>query len=203
MRLLVDTDVFCKLAVSNLFLDAIQLLGADFNTCGRLAALPHMLARGSLRRGYGPEACDGLLPEVLSMPTVVVPRGPLFDQLAAIPSIDPGEAQLYAVSAESGSLVMTGDKRALNSLKQVPLALNALSGRIVVFEAILIALCNLLGTEVVRERIQRVSSLDTVVQVCFSVGNQHPTRGLVSYLNDLARDVLPLTLWDPVKDVPA
>ena len=54
---------------------------------------------------------------------------PLYEQLAAISSIDPGEAQLFAVSATSGVRVMTGDKRALDSLKQTPEALNALSGR--------------------------------------------------------------------------
>ena len=110
------------------------------------------------------------------------------EQLAAIPSIDPGEAQLFAVAAASDPLVMTGDKRALNSLKQTPEILNALCGRIVVFEAMLIALCDLLGSEVVRERLQRVLALDTVVRVCFSSGNQHPRYGLESYFNDVARD---------------
>ena len=202
MRLLVDTDVYCKLSISDLFRDAIQLLGLDLSTCSRLAALPHMLARGKLRKTYGPEACDGLIQEVLSMPTIVCPTGLLFDQLAAIPSIDPGEAQLFAVSSESDSLVMTGDKRALIALKQTPEALNALSGRIVVLEAILIALCDLLGAEVVREKIQRVSAFDTAVRVCFSPGNEHPRQGLESYFDDLAGDVLPLVLWDHSKDLP-
>ena len=67
MRLLVDTDVYCKLAVSNLFREGIRLLGADLSTCGTLTALPHMLARGRLRKTYGPEVCEGLIPEVLSM----------------------------------------------------------------------------------------------------------------------------------------
>ena len=202
MRLLVDTDVYCKLAVSDLFLDAVKLLGANLSACGRLPALPHMLARGRLRRTYGPEVCEELIPEVLSIPTISAPRGPLFDQLAALPSIDPGEAQLFAVSAELDALVITGDKRALDSLKQTRVGLNELFGRIVVFEAILIALCDRLGAEVVRERIQRVLSLDIMVQVCFSPGNLRPRDGLVSYFNDVARDVLPLALWDPVKDVP-
>ena len=184
-----------------MFLDAIQLLGADLSTCGRLTALPYMLARGRLRKTYGPEVCERLIREVLGMPTIGAPSGPLLDQLAAIPSIDPGEAQLFAVSAASDSLVLTGDKRALTSLKQIPDTSNVLSGRVVVFEAILLALCDLLGSELVRQRIQRVLSLDKVVQVCFSTGNQNPQRGLESYFRDLACNVLPLVLWDPVEDL--
>ena len=45
---------------------------------------------------------------------------------------------------------------------------------VVALEAILIALCDVLGAEVVRDKIQRVLALDTVVQVCFSPGNQRP-----------------------------
>ena len=87
MRLLVDTDVYCKLSVSNLFLDAIHLRGADSNTCGRLAALPHMLAKGRLKRTYGSTQCDKLIPVVLSMPTVICTNDSLIDTLVAIPSI--------------------------------------------------------------------------------------------------------------------
>jgi hypothetical protein len=73
MKLLVDTDAFCKLAVSGLLLDAVSLLGADLTECGRLPALPYMLRKGRLRRAFGPEACDALIPLTDKAPVVVQP----------------------------------------------------------------------------------------------------------------------------------
>ena len=45
MRLLIDSDAFCKLAASGLLSDAAALFNGE---CGRLPALPHMLRRGQL-----------------------------------------------------------------------------------------------------------------------------------------------------------
>ncbi len=73
MRLLVDTDAFCKLAVGGVLHDAIALLGADLSECGRLPALPHMLRRGGLRKKFGPKACDALLPVANEVPVAIQP----------------------------------------------------------------------------------------------------------------------------------
>jgi len=50
MRLLVDSDAFCKLAASDLLSDAAMLFDAELPDCGRLPALPYMLRRGGLPR---------------------------------------------------------------------------------------------------------------------------------------------------------
>jgi hypothetical protein len=50
MRVLLDTDAFCKLAVAEVLHDTLGLLGAEPGDCGRLAALPYMLQRGGLRK---------------------------------------------------------------------------------------------------------------------------------------------------------
>ena len=138
MKLLVDTDAFCKLSASGIFIKALNFLGADLSECARLPALPYMLRRGRLRDTFGSALCDELLPIVQNMPIVGSSRNALLDKLATVSSIDPGEAQLFSVAAESGMLVITGDKRVLRALKGVEDFAQQLSGRIIAIEALLV-----------------------------------------------------------------
>src|SRR5689334_22220285 len=100
MKLLVDTDAFCKLGVTALLLDLVQAVGVDLQDCSRLPALPHMLRRGSIRRRYGDVACEALLPLAESIPVIPQPSNVWLEQLVNIETVDPGEAQLLAVAAE-------------------------------------------------------------------------------------------------------
>jgi hypothetical protein len=122
------------------------------------------------------------------------------DRVAHVATIDPGEAQLFAAAAEAELIVVSGDKRALRALKDVEGFPEALSGRIVVLEAILLALCDRLGVEGVRERVQPLAAFDKTVKICFSAGNRDPTAGLLSYYENLANELSPLVLWDPRGD---
>ena len=92
---------------------------------------------------------------------------------------------------------MSGDKRALRALKDVQGFADALAGRIVVLEAVLLALCDRLGPETVRQRVVPLGESDKVIKVCFSVGNPDPAAGLLSYFESLTRELSPLVLWDP------
>lgn len=197
MKLLVDTDVFCKLAVSGLLLKAVDLLGADLTECGRLPALQYMLKKGGLRTFYGPELCDNIMPIALKTPTVSQPSDVWLDKLTPVPAIDAGEAQIFAAGAENGLLVMTGDKRALRALKDIADFPGALAGRIVVFEAILIALCDQFGSDEVRQYVQFLAASDKMVQICFSQGDSEPTEGLLSYYSELKVELDPIVLWNP------
>ena len=47
MRLLVDTDVFFKLALSDLLFPLLSILSIPTSQCARLPALPHMLRKGN------------------------------------------------------------------------------------------------------------------------------------------------------------
>ena len=196
-RLLVDTDAYCKLGVAGLLNDAITALGVQVEECGRLAALPYMLRRGRLRRMLGDDASDALVGPAAEMPLAIQPRDRWLDPLAAEDSIDPGEAQLLAASAEHGLLLLTGDKRALHGLKNVPGYAGALNGRVVVLEAILTELCERYGVDIIRARIRPVMEVDIAVRVCFSDSNSSPVAGLLSYYENLAVNVEPLNLWRP------
>ncbi len=197
MRLLIDTDAFCKLAASNVLDDALGLLGVTPVDCGRLPALPHMLSRGRLYNQLGVEICEEIRPLVAAFSLAPQPGDEWLDKLASVSGIDPGEALLFAAAAEGGLVVVSGDKRALGALKDVEGFAHALSGRIVVLEAILIALCDHLGTEEVRRRVARIKNLDTAFRVCFSPENPDPVSALQSYFRHLEDQVRPLNLWAP------
>jgi hypothetical protein len=197
MRALLDTDAFCKLAVAGVLDDAVRLLGTDLQECGRLAALPYMLRRGRLRKVFGDEACDALIPVVEAIPVMDQPSDLWLEKLALIPAIDPGEAQIFAAAAETGLILVSGDKRALRALKNIAGFADVLAGRIVTLEAILIALCDHLGSDEVRHRVQKLTACDNVVSVCFSRGNADPRGALLSYQESLGTELHPLVLWDP------
>ena len=198
MKLLFDTDAFCKLAVADLLLGAVQAFGIELADCGRLPALPHMLRKGSLPRRYGEVACEAMLQIALTLPSVRQPSAEWLDPLAHVQAIDPGEALIFAVAAESGAMIVSGDKRALEGLKDFEAHRDALAGKIVVLEAILLKLCRDLGPDVVRQRVQPLMGLDGLVRICFSSQEADPEGGLRSYFDDLQRKVSPLTLWDPL-----
>ncbi len=197
MKLLVDTDAFCRLGVAGFLQDAARLLGANLQEWGRLPALPYMLRKGGLRKLFGAPACDLLIPVADAMPVVLEPSVTWLEKLTPIDAIDPGEAQVFAAGAEFGLIVVSGDKRALRAMTDVEGLADALSGRIVMMEAILLALCDQLGTEEVRRRITPLAASDKMVQVCFSTGNPDPREALLSYYKSLEADVKPLVLWEP------
>lgn len=197
MRVLLDTDVFCKLAVGRVLNDAVRLLGVDLVECGRLPALPYMLRKGRLRKLYGPETCDALIPLSNAIPKLVQPSEDWLDRLAPIEEIDPGEALLLASAAEHGMLVISGDKRALRALRDVNEFPSALAGRIIALEAILMTLCEDLGADEVSRRVRPLTPTDEMVRICFSnPADTDPVHCLQSYLDHLAIEVSPLVLWD-------
>ncbi|MFN7942434.1 MAG: hypothetical protein U0X73_12620 [Thermoanaerobaculia bacterium] len=203
MKLLLDTDVFCKLQLAGLLDEAVGALAADLAECGRLAALPHMLRRGRLRKMHGAEACDALAEIAQALPVLPQPSDEWLDKLVPIEDVDVGEAQLFAAAAEFGLVVVSGDKRALRALKDVDGFAPALAGRIVVLEAVLLALLDQTGTEALRERIGPIAAVDSVVRISFSSESEDPRVALVSYFESLRAELKPLVLWDPRAGGPA
>jgi hypothetical protein len=197
MTLLIDTDAFCKLGLSDLLTESVLVLGLKLENCARLPALPYMLQKGSLFKRLGEEACQKLLPIAQSIPSVPEPGNTWLEKLTPIDNIDPGEAQLFASGADFGFMVLSDDKRSMRELRKVKGMLEALKGRIVVLEGILLALCTSLGTNEVRRRVSPIVSLDTMLSICFSSGNNNPMQCLQSYYRNLKTELAPLVLWDP------
>jgi hypothetical protein len=197
MKLLVDTDVFCKLGIANSLEDSARIFGAKLQECGRLPALPFMLRRGRLRKLFGDSSCDALIPVADSMPEVPQPSVTWLEKLTAIEAIDPGEVLIFARAGESGLPFWTSDKRALRALKAIEDFIPALAGHVVVLEAIMLALCDRLGHEEMRQRIAPLAVVDRMVEVCFSSGNPDPSTALLSYYRALEIELAPFELWNP------
>jgi hypothetical protein len=197
MKLLVDTDAFCKLGVAQLLNDALARFDVLPAECGRLPALPYMLRRGSLPRRFGADACSALLPVAESMTALPEAGTRWLDALSAASNVDPGEAQLLAVAADLNVLMLSGDKRALRAIKEVPGLAGALHRRIICLEAVLLTLGDRVGWDVLRQRVTPLSPVDTAIGVCFSAGNLDPRSALYSYFKSLATEVDPLVLWPP------
>jgi hypothetical protein len=197
MTLLIDTDAFCKLGLADLLTQSVRILGVELADCARLPALPYMLQRGRLFKRLGEGPCGRLLPIAQAIRTVPEPSNKWLEKLTPIDAIDPGEARLFAAGADFGFMVLSDDKRALRELKNVPGMPEALSGRVVVLEGILHALCISLGASEVQRRVSPIVSLDTMLSVCFSPLNSNPVACLHSYYRNLAAELAPLVLWDP------
>ena len=201
MKLIIDTDAFCKLGKAGLIREAAQVLGADLAECGRLPALPYMLRKGGLRKRYGGDSCDAMIPVAKAMPVLPQSSPSWIDKLASIDAIDPGDAQILSAAAEFGLMVLSGDKRALCSIKDVEGFPSVLVARICPLEAILLALCERLGIDDLRGRVTPLTVLDRTIAVCFSSGTSDPREGLRSYYGSLVNEVKPLILWAPATSV--
>ena len=197
MKLLFDTDAFCKLGIASLLEDVAQIFGAQLQECGRLYALSFMLRKGGLRKLYGGPACDLLIPVADALLAIPDPSVAWIEKLTAVEAIDPGEAQIFSVAAEQGQPFVSGDKRALKALKGIGDFIPALERRVVVIEAVLLALCDRIGQEEMRRRVTPLVVVDQMVDVCFSSGNPDPSTALLSYLEAIECELAPLRLWNP------
>lgn len=197
MKLLFDTDAFCKLGIAGLLEGTAQIFGVRLQECGRLYPLPFMLRKGGLRKLYGGPACDALIPVANVLPVIPNSNDTWLEKLTAVQAIDPGEAQIVSVAAEQGQPFVSGDKRALKALKGIGDFVTALERRVVVIEAVLLALCDRMGQEEMRRRVAPLVVVDRMVEVCFSSGNPDPSTALWSYYQALEGELAPLRLWNP------
>jgi len=196
MLLLFDNDAFCKLGVCGLLDDAVRIVGTSLDECACLAALPYMLRRGPLVKQYGEAACLELRSVAQRLQSVPEGEANWLDRMTSVPNIDPGEAQLFANAATHGSFLATGDKRAIRKICEITGLADALNGRIIVLEAVLIGLTADLGVDTMRKKLRPLIGKDMMISVCFSEGNPDPENALGSYFREIALAVEPLTLWE-------
>ena len=194
-QLLVDTDAFCKLAAADLLDEVLALLGVRRDQCAVLPALPHMLGKGPLRRRYGNAAADGLRRLSGEFPVAPGASEEWLDLLAAVPSIDPGEAQLFALAAEHRIRVLTGDKRALEALAKVSPIHAHIEGRIVSLEAVLAGLTKEKPEVELRPKGLILGQYDQMARAVFASKGSDLGEALNSYTRDLESKVKPLVLW--------
>jgi hypothetical protein len=194
-QLLIDTDAFCKLAAADLLNETLALLGVGREQCATLPALPYMLARGGLRKKYGEHEADRLRQIASGFSSAPTASSPWLDMLAAETSIDPGEAQLFALAAEHGIRILSGDKRALEALANVPSIHSRLSNRVVTLEAVLMGLANQMTDEKLRQKGIVLGQHDSMARAVFGSVGSPLGDALNSYMRDLESRAKPLDLW--------
>lgn len=176
--------------------ESLRILGIDQSDCLRLPALHYMLRKAQkFRNTYGSRPCSQMAALAATISIVGVPGGVWPDLLAKQPAIDPGEAMLFAWAAETGGFILTGDKKAVCEVKRVQGLPQALAGRIITFEAMMIELCRCLGQQKVREKIAGFKSSDGVLRNCFADRDGDALACLASYDSALRRSASPLLLW--------
>ena len=117
------------------------------------------------------------------------------DVLSAESSIDPGEVQLFALAAEQGIPILTGDKRALDALAKVAGIHPLLSGKVVTLEAVLTGLVNQMPDEKLREKGKVLGQYDSMARAVFASAGSVLGEALESYMRDVESRAKPLNLW--------
>ncbi len=115
--LYLDSDIFILCAGVCLLPDLIGAAGFELPQARRLRPLPHMLLKGRIPKKYSAATIEKA--SAWCSKVKAIDRSPspaLVDQLI-MPGIDAGEAFLFALVAESDSIVATGDKRACLALQ--------------------------------------------------------------------------------------
>ena len=198
MRLALDTDALWKLGLCGLLAEVASLFGLQVEDFVCLPAAPHQLRRGRLRRKLGDDTCELLIPVVEEIRRLTHPDGDVPEELVAAAGIDPGEALLFAMAATDAELfVVTGDKRAVRVLAGLRGIADIVGGRVIVLEALFLALARRMGVEMLRDRVAPLVPHDRTIGICFGRGTQEPLEALQSYYEDLVSEVPPGFLWDP------
>lgn len=201
-RLLIDNDIFILLAGADLLEEAVTALGFTLADSYRLAALPFVVS------GKKPPLPVEVVEQVRQQCEQVNvlnerPSNELLQMLVATPSVDAGEAVLYALLAEQPSALLTsGDKRAMRTIAQTPAVATirtAIAGRVISLEALFLRLVKKHSVAMVGAGLPPVLPLNTMLRIAFSPNNiSQPAeciRALNSYQQALANEVGADFLW--------
>jgi hypothetical protein len=197
LRLVIDSDAFCKLAAADLLDATLSLLGVTEKQCARLPTLLYMLRKGRIRNRYGYTVADGLIEKASIFSAMPEASAEWLDKLAGTAAVDPGEAQMYALAAEHGLLALTGDKRALKAVSSMPEVYTKLDGKVVTIEAVLLGLSLQMAEAELRARGKVLGTYDQMAKAVFASANSSLHEALGSYFGSLEADFQPMKLWRP------
>lgn len=167
-----DKDVFLKLACCDVWEETRNALGvthpyrlASATASGSKTALRRM-AIGNTLRAAATERLAILAAQVPIVPehwVAAATTTDLYNSMIATEDLDSGEAQiaLVALDCEHPNRLITGDKRFLLALKKAfPGPFERLRPRIVTFEQCLLAVCEVYGYDLVRDRLIAAKGCD-------------------------------------------
>jgi len=192
-QLFIDVDAVAKLAHWNVLPLLPQILGVPWSAMAAVPSLIHRTHRavttpdGKLFRTSAAAATAKAALEQMTDPGV--PDSTLLESLSAFPDIDPGEAILLALTAQTeGAALLTGDKRALRRLSKTPLA-KKFSERIVVIEQVLQSTLKLKGRDWFLANVCPSREIDKAIAISLgsdcTVSQSNLEAGLASYIGEM------------------
>jgi len=194
MIAIIDNDVILKLARWDLLEELKVLLGGNPQTIFHLPTCVHALCGRPARMvktGCDPESASRIR-EFCDQTQRLSPRvhSEVLELLAAVPEIDPGEVQIFAVaSAEPTSFTYMCDKRSLVALSQargLRTIAESLAGRVKCLEQVMAEL-------ILQEGIQEVG---LKVMACNPIADQAITIAFKKHPNDLREEV---EIWEALQ----
>lgn len=195
--LLLDADAVCKLANWQLLEDLPDLVAVVPGNMMVISSLVHRANRSLTKldkRLFADEIAAqqtvSFLTKTTKLPEPDPARMAVFQDVA---DIDAGEAILFALLLQCPeSKVLTGDKRAIRGLINIPKDVRAsLTGRFICLEQIVAKALSVFGLEQIREKICPRRNIDR--SIANAMGSRcdatHPAveEGLSSYINELHR----------------
>ncbi len=200
--LLLDSDCLLLFAGAGLIIELADAVEVDLAALRRLSPLPQMLRSGALARRYPVglrQRAEAWCSRIAAVETA--PGSQTLALLLGIHGIDPGEALLLAVAAETETAyVATGDKRACTALASAPPNLRAqLHNKVLCIEPALELILDKLGYPALAPALTQVREHNATLRVLLPQGEATPEStfraGLTSYSNDVRSRLGDLLFW--------
>lgn len=200
MILLSDNDILLKLAICDLLDETIADLGATHGDVAVLGTARFKLGIAKqpdkTKARIGEAAFERLKSLFDRVQTIGAPAPDELNLFDDIVGIDPGEAVLFAASAQYPDFrIATGDKISLRALKANPICepvCSLLVGKVVCLEQVVLRLIDRCGFTPILNKIVPVRTCDTALRSIFGSGlsatEENVRAGLSAYVNDLRKD---------------
>jgi hypothetical protein len=195
--MMADIDLFCKLANWNMLECLPGLFDCKWNEIASLSTLKFRIQRELRSENFKllrtTKIAERALEIVESMGTLPEPSSELISHLQSVPTIDPGEAILFAIASKyENANLLTGDKRALMGLHATTHVLNLLSidRRIVCLEQVVGAILLEKGITWLRTKVCPYKDVDKSISAVMGgkcdADQDTVQEGLYSYVRDVA-----------------
>jgi hypothetical protein len=204
---LIDNDILLKLTAFQLIDETIDLLGLSINTLRVLSTAEFVFRNWQKKQQVQPDKSQGytdnIWEEAILFCQLCQPLNSLNSTLESSilneiqqlmlfrEEINEGETELILATAYTADFViLTGDKRCLQALPQIPLSIySRLQGRVLCLEQIILKLIDRLGFDQVQSLIQPAIQCDKSIRICFGYSQPAPENqvraALQNYIDDI------------------
>lgn len=191
LKVLVDNDALIKLAHWRLLDRLVTTFDSSWEEIGVLASIGFRARKRDPKLFRSNDVADGLAMSLTKAGSLDVQDPDIFSHLQEIVGLDAGEVELIAACvAAPGSILITGDKRALEALAQPDLVDIAahLAGRVICVEQLLVMMADGDSPAAIIEAVLPFRDIDRAIGcVIGATGctDQNFRDGMASYIGDL------------------